>query len=396
MRFNVPKAKETPKDYKKLPWTEKFRTKYPVEKVKEYMASENLKIEQLVNHLHFYCGFDRHSAELVKNVIENEINLVNNDQEVNLVINIPFCVWRCFNCTNVMYDKAKNEDVYPYFFDALLKEIEKTKEIIQNNFYIVKNIVFTGNILALEEEKIEKLLDMLNYSFCSRIVEIGALEFVEEKKLEILRKYNIDRIVFNTLTFNTSTLRKLCRRFEFKDLFEAYKKIISFGFETSFELVVGLFDENKLKIERNLKLACELGASNIDIYSCHCPYIEQENKKKDAIKTQRELLEFAHNFMQKTSYKPYFLYCSEIEDGCFENVGYTIKGKANKYLIDKINENSTTIGCGTNVFSINLKGQSGKKETLKNTYSISQYIFGIDEIIQKKVDFFNKTLYKKE
>lgn len=388
MRFNLPKAKETPKNYEILPWTEKYRTKYPIEAVKEYLKTENIGLDRMVNHLNFKCGVDRNKCELIKNCLENEIPMVYNNQEVNLVINIPFCLWRCFNCTNVMYDKTKNEDVYPYFFEALLKEIIKTRELIDKKYLIVKNIVFTGNLLSLEEDKIENLFRLLNYTFCDITVEVGSPDFITEQKLLILKKYNVRRVVFNVLSFNTQTLRHLCRRFEFKELYEAYKFVVGFGFETSFELVVGLLDENQLKLERNLKLACELGASNINLYSGHCKYIEETTKNKQEIIRIRKLWDFANSYMLKNGYKPYFLFCSEIEDGCFENVGYSIPKQENKYFIDKVYDTSTTIGCGTNVESVRIKNKN-EKIRLKNTHNISQYIFGIDEIIQKKFDLFS-------
>lgn len=385
MKFNVPKAKETPKDYSIIPWTEEFRDRLPIQKIKAEMKKDEIKMDGLVNYLNFKRHMDRDKAKLVKSVIENEVFMVQNDQEVNLVVNLPFCLWRCFNCTFVMYDKAKNDDIYPYFFDALIHEIEETKKLVDKKFFIVKHIAFTGNLLALEEDKIEKIFKTLNYTFCDISIELGSPEFVTEEKLKILKKYNVKRIIINALTFNTQTLRKLCRRFEFKDVYGAYKLILAYGFETSFELVVGLLDENELKLERNLNLACELGASNIDLYSCHCPHIEEPNRKD--VEDTRKLWDFANNYMQKKGYVPYYLYCSEVDEGCFENVGYTLAGRANKHYINKANESTQTIGCGTNV--VNLKIKSKNKEFLKTTHNISQYVFGIDEIIEKKNKLFS-------
>lgn len=388
-RFHLPKAKNKPKNYSVLPWTEEYRCKYPAEKVFEMMKKQDIPIEKLVNHLHFHCGFDRDKAVLLKETIENQINIVRNDQEVNIVVNLPFCCFRCFNCNNVMYDKQKNQDVYPYFFDALVKEIIAVNEIVKRKFYMVRNICFTGNLLALEPEKIEKLLRLLNYSFCEKIVEVGSPSFVTEQKLEILSKHNITRIVINSLTFNTVSLRKLCRRFEFKDLYEAYKKIVAFGFETSFEMVVGLLDEKELQLTRNLEMACELGASNIDLYANHCKSISEiDVLNKAQICEKRELLDLANKTMLEHGYKPYFLYTSETQNGCFENVGWTVPDCANKFYKDKYEVISTILGCGTQVENVLVKNIGNKRTFLKNPYDISLYIFGIDEIIEKKNKFF--------
>jgi len=388
-RFHLPKAKNKQKDYSVIPWTEDFRCEFPVQTVRKMMEEDNIPLDKLVNHLHFHCQWDRAKAELVKATIENELKLVRNDQEVNLVINLPFCVWRCFNCTNVMYEKSKNQDIYPYFFDALLKEIEHAKKIIEKKFYIVQNICFTGNIMALELDKIEMLLKAVNYSFSQIIVELGSPTFVTEEKLALLKKYNVSRIIFNALTFNTVTLRKLCRRFEFKDFYDAYKLIIGYGFETSIELVVGLLDEKELRLKRNLELACDLSASNIDIYSNHCRHIQELNiTKQQQIIEQRKLLDIANQTMLSRGYKPYFLYCSEVENGCFENMGWSLVNQGCRFMKEKFERVSTIIGCGTQAESTLVKNVGNTRNYLKNPYDISLYVFGIDEVLEKKDRFF--------
>ena len=186
-----------------------------------------------------------------------------------------------------------------------------------------------------------------------------------------------------------STLRKLCRRFEFKDFYEAYKLIVEHGFETSIQLVVGLLDEKELRIKRNLELACDLGASNIDIYSLHCKDIaEPAITSKNKILEQRKLLEVVNKIMLNKGYKPYFLYCSEVDKGCFENVGWSLPQQGSRVMKDKVERISTTIGCGTNSESILVKNIGNKRNFLKNTYDISLYVFGIKEILEKKDKFF--------
>lgn len=388
-RFRIPKAKTKPKDYSVLPWTEAFRLEYPVPAIKKLMQEQEIPIEKLVNYLHFHAYLDRNKAELLKEAIAHELTLVHNDQEVNLVINIPFCAWRCFNCTNVMYDKTKNKDIYPYFIDALYKELNQAKQIIENKYYMVNNICFTGNLLALDEEEIESLLKMVSYQLSNITIELGAPAFVTEQKLQILKKYNVTRIIINELTFNTVTLRKLGRRFEFKDFYNAYKLIIGYGFETSFELVVGLQDEKELQLARNLKLATELGASNIDLFSVHCPNItEPDVINAEHIKKQRQLLDFANKYMLEKGFKPYFVKCTEIEKGCFENVGWTIENMGCRFMKDKMEHVSTTIGCGTQSQSVLVHNIGNKKAFMKNPYDISLYVFGIDELLAKKEKFF--------
>lgn len=389
-RFNLPKAKTKPKDYSVFPWTENFRCQNPGSRMMQALEQSQVAPTKVASWLHFTAEVDRAKAELIKELISNKVNIVRNDQEVNLVINLPFCIWRCFDCTRVMYDKDKNRDIYPYYFDALIKEVEQARQIIREKCYIVQNICFTGNIMALEPTRMEELLKSACYSFSDISVELGAPIFVSEEKLAILKKYNVSRIVVNAITFNTVSLRRLCRRFEFKDFYDAYKKIITFGFETCLDLAVGILDEKELRIKRNLELACELGVANINLYSRHCKYCEQPPlTKPEDIARQRRLLDFANKFMLAKGYKPYFLYCTEVEQGCFENVGWTLPGKAFRFARDNAEQISTTLGCGTLSQSLIVQNIKKKRKSMTNPYDISIYIFGINELLEKKQKFFS-------
>ncbi len=395
-KLYIPKAKPINQDFSKCPWPEFLRCENPVGQLKVFMKEKGISQEKLVNYLNFECGCERSKAELIVSVLENEVKLVANDQEVNLLINIPFCFSRCVGCQNVMYDKDKETDIYPYFCDALVKEIECAKQIVKNKFYMVKNIVFTGNLMALEENLIEQIFKSINYSFGNILVEMGAPKFVTAEKLAILKKHNVSQIIINQLSFNTLTLRKLCRKFEFKDLYEVYKLMIGFGFDVSFQLVVGIMDEKELQIKRNLEIASDLGAVNIDIYAQNCKYNPRiEKNSLEQTKETRKLLAFAEKELFSKGYVPYFLYCSDIDDGCFENVGFTLKDKSNKFFADKVNRISTTIACGPNAESLLVKNIGKSKSSIKNTHSLSQYVFGIDEIIDKKLRFFDVTTLQK-
>ena len=102
----------------------------------------------------------------------------------------------------------------------------------------------------------------------------------------------------------------------------------------------------------------------------------------------RKMLESIYDFMIENGYEPYFVYNTELEHGCFENVGYTIPGKKCVYLEDKTEEISTIIGCGTNAVSVLVNNLHHERKTVSNPYDIGQYILGIEEYLQKKKDFF--------
>lgn len=385
------KPVNTDKNFFSCPWTGEFCCEKPYDAFLKYQQQHKIAGDKIANHLTFDLKLDRQKAELIEDIYNFQDKLVRNDQEVNLVVNLPFCLSRCFNCTRVMYDKTKNTDVYPYYIDSLKKELLSARKIIQKRCYLVQNILYTGNLLALECDEMEMLLKNTAYPFANITVEIGSPVFVTDEKLRILKKYNVRRVMFNALTFNTVSLRQLCRRFEFKDIYDIYSKILGYGFETCFELVVGLLDEKELQLKRTLTMATELGANNINLYARNCKYVKSELplKNEEDLIAFRKTLAFTHSFLKEKGYMPYFIYNTEVDDGCFENVGYSLPKYQSKIMIDMASEISTTIGCGTNANSLLVSNLKKTKENFKNPYDASQYVFGIDELIAKKEKFFN-------
>ena len=388
-RLRIPRVVPKPKDYSKLPWTEEFRDKFPTRKAEKYFA-ENMKYDDLSDCLFAEKHVDFRKAGLLVDALKADKGIVRNDNEILLTINLPFCEWRCVNCKRNMYQRSKCLDAYMYYIDALIKEIQLTREIIAKKCYIVKAICYTGNLLALDVPELERVLSQCTYSLSEINVELGNPKFVTREKLEILKKYNVSRIIVNALTFNTVTLRKLCRRYEFKDVYAFYKMIAEFGFELSIELCAGLLNERELQLKRNIKLAVELGATCIDLYSRFCPMGNnlEPITNQNAINEQRKILEEAGNFMKSIGFKPYFLFCTEVENGCFENVGYTLANKKSKFIEDKSWEVSTIIGCGTSAQNVIVKNLHNTRKTQSNTYDLGQYVFGIEQILEQKRRFF--------
>lgn len=388
-RFRLPKNPALSKDYTKCPWIAETRVRNPMLYVHKVLDS-GVQMDELRDYLFLDMHMDRRKADLLARTVKQQGHIVRNDNEVMMTINVPFCAWRCFNCQRVMYQISKSEDVYEYYFDNLMREVELSRAIIAKKCYIVKSVFYMGNLLALDNDKIEKILSLSAFSLCETCVEVGSPAFITHEKLAILKKYGVTRLVLNALTFNTVSLRKLCRRFEFKDFYDAYKVITEFGFDVNIELAVGMMNERWLQVKRNIQLAMDLGATNIDLYARGCPLSPEQLPlvDKNKIADMRKILEASYDFMIENGYEPYFVYNTELEHGCFENVGYTIPNKKCYYFEDRVESVSTIIGCGTNATSVLVKNLHNEKSSITNPYDIGQYILGIEEYLDKKKKFF--------
>ena len=387
-KLHIPKIKSKPKDFSKLPWTETLRGVYPTHNALK-IVERGVPLEELKDYLFAENLVDFRKSGLIVDVLKNELGIVRNDNEILFVVNIPYCECKCIDCKRNLYQRENTKDAYLYYFDALMKEISQAREIIKKKCFIVKSIYFKGNLLALDEPELEKLLSACAYTLSEVCIELGNPKFLTKSKLDIIKKFGNARFIVNALTFNTVTLRKLCRHYEFKDVYEYYKLIAMYGFDLTINLVTGLENEKELQLSRNLKLAIELGATCIDLYSRYCPNnVKDDLTDPQAIATQRRILEFANECLLNEGYKPYYLYCTEVNNGCFENIGYALPNKKCKLTEDLANQVSTILGCGAETNSVIVKNLHKTRQILPNTYDFGQYIMGIDEVLSKKSEFF--------
>ncbi len=371
------------RNFSKLPWTPEFQSEFPTHHARSFL--ENKDFESLQNLLYIEKHVDFRKSHLIAQVLKNEMGIVKNDNEIILTINLPFSEYKCVVCKRCLFRLDKLGDNYKLYMQALFKEVEQLREIIRKKCYIVKSICFIGDIFALEEGDITKLMQLCDYPLSEKNVEIENPNVITKEKLKLLKEFNVERIIFNSLTFNTVSLRKLCRHFNYKDVCDAVRLVSEFGFLISFAFVVGLSEEFEIQIKRNINQAIELGASSIELYSRFCPYENeiQSLSTQAEICLQRGLLETAYDTLTNAKFKPYFLYCTEVEGGCFENVGYYIDRKS-KYIEDKRLRISTELACGCDVRSLVVKHAAQSKTEIIAPSSVENYITKLNDYLQQK------------
>lgn len=385
-KLRIPKAKEKPKDFSKMPWTEDFRVEFPTQKVAQIVNS-GVPINDVRDYLFAEKHMDFRKSNLVVEAYKSECCIVRNDNEVLLNISVPICENQCSNCDRQIYKRTNK--CFKDYFDALLFDVIATREIILKRGYFVKSVCFTGNVLVFSAEELSKLLSLCAYTLNEICIELSDAKLITEQKMAVLRKYPNVRFILNALTFNMVTLRVLNKHFEFREVYDYLKLIISNGFDISVRLVVGIGKERELQLGRNLKYAIELGASCIDLYSMHCPKIKNAKlPTEDRYPAIRRLHEYSNDFLLEQRYSPYFLYCSDIQGGCFENVGYCLPNKKCKYIEDSTYGISTMIGCGLSSSCIKVNNLHKTKEILNTTGDLCEYISNIKQITKTKREFF--------
>lgn len=385
----VTKAKSTAceKDFSKFPWTEEFRTQYPTELVRQY-TMDNPTWDDLRDFLFVEKHMDFRKSNLLVSAYAGEVGIVRNDSDVLLEICVPICDNQCSNCDRAIYKKSHR--YYSRYFECLKQEVQATRDMIRKKGYFVKAICFTGNVMAFEVAEIEQILNLAAFPLCEINIEVSDTRHLTREKLDVVRKYSNVRFILNALTFNMVTLRSIHKHFELREVRAPINLLVEYGFDISVRLAVGLEKEHSLQLMRSIKTCMEFGASCIDLFARACPkntVLPLTDAK--AIAGQRKIHERVNDYLLEQNFEPYFLYCSEVGKGCFENIGFCKFGQKSKYVEDRMYGISTVIGCGVCAESFIIKNSHKTKKKHRNTTNLVEYVRKNDAVIEEKLAFFN-------
>ena len=280
-------------------------------------------------------------ALLVKEIIKNQNNIIKNDNLVDLYINIPFCPSKCYYCSFISAPIDKCRDELEPYLDALMKEIEATKELIDRKNYIVKSIYIGGGTpTILSAEQLDRLLSKIDYKVSEFTVECGRPDTITKEKLDVLQNHNVTRISINPQSFCNKTLKSIGRNHTSQDIIDAYRLALNYNFSINMDLIAGLGNETLTTFKRSLNKAIECYPDNITI---HTLSIKRGSElKTDGGDTSKEssvqkMIEYSYPTLIQAGYKPYYMYKQKNMLGNLENIGY-FRDKVSIFNIDSISE----------------------------------------------------------
>ena len=183
----------------------------------------------------------------------------------NCYIHIPFCNKICSYC-----DFCKlyyNKDLVNKYLDALEKEINKIyKGEVLETIYIGGG---TPSSLSLDElERLFKILSVLNKDKNIEYTIENNFDSITEEKINLYKKYGINRLSFGIETTNNSYLKLLNRSLS-KD---KVRKIINYSKEIGIininvDLIYALPHESINDLEKDIDFILSLDIPHISTYS---------------------------------------------------------------------------------------------------------------------------------
>lgn len=278
----------------------------------------------------------------------------------SLYVSIPFCPSRCKYCSFVSFSTEKETKYIDKYVDILCEEIQKTSVRLRGQSPLT--IYIGGGTPScipdyLFENVVKCITNSYDLSECFEFtVEAGRPETVTENKLQIMKRYGVNRICINPQSLSEIVLNFARRKHSIDDFFNAYALASDYEFDINVDLIAGLPFETKESFIDGLLKIIRLSPSNITIHSLYIKRAADygadasiySNTNSEVVS---EMLHSAYKILELSDYFPYYLYRQKNTIGNHENIGFAKKDKACAYNIYMMDELQTIYGCGANAMT---------------------------------------------
>lgn len=348
----------------------------------------------------FYLVSDE-KIDLMEVVVKKELELLDKEH-INMYIGIPFCPTKCKYCSFASYEiNGGVGRFYADFVETLLKEIEIIGKFLKTYNKKISSLYFGGGTPStLTEIDLERVLQKLRKDIDLSEVkeftfEAGREDSLNIKKLEIMKKYGVDRISLNPQSFNVETLKRVNRRFDRDNFDLIYKKAKDLEFIINMDFIIGLPKETTEEILYTIEEIKKYDIDNLTIHSLsfkRASNLFKESQEREEI--DRALIEkHINNIVHEKKLYPYYMYRQKniIEWG--ENIGYSKLGKESIFNIEMIEENQNTMALGGGGISkIVVEERKGIDyiERYVNPKDPALYIKELEKRCEEKIALFNK------
>lgn len=318
----------------------------------------------------------------------------------SIYIGIPFCPSTCLYCSFPSFSVEKFADRIESYLQALEKEIKYGASCFPNK-KLTCVYLGGGTPTSLSAGQLDRLLELIReqYDFThvrEFCVEAGRPDSITREKLEVLKKWGVDRISINPQTMQQKTLDLIGRRHRVEQIEEAFYLARQTGHENiNMDIIIGLPKETPEDVEDTLRKIGRLNPDSLTIHTLAIKRAARINIEKESYKNMQavdvpKMLETSMEFARKNDYLPYYLYRQKNMADNLENIGYARAGKEGLYNILIMEEKQTILALGAGAMSKFVFYDQNRIERVDNVKNLSDYIGRIDEMITRKQGFLSK------
>lgn len=232
-------------------------------------------------------------------------------------------------------------------------------------------------------------------------VEAGRPDTITPEKLDVLRKWNIDRISINPQSYIQETLDIIGRHHSVEETVEKYKLARELGMNNiNMDLIIGLPGEGTAEFAHTLRETERLLPESVTVHTLSFKRASEmtrhrgEEKFKVAAREEVErMMTMAAEWTGAQGYVPYYLYRQKNILGNLENVGYAMPGTESLYNILIIEEIQSILGLGCGASSKWVHPKTGAITRFANPKEPKVYNDNYVEVTRKKIEMM-KELFK--
>lgn len=390
---------------RELPWgtlTGIRPTKIPMSLLER---KKPMSFEKIYNYMKDTYYVSDEKIKLSRDIAKLEIEILKDIDYKNgysLYIGIPFCPSTCLYCSFTSYNVSMYKSKMDAYVDSVIKEIDYVAKTFKDKK--LNTVYFGGGTpTTLEPEQLDRLIGKVKESFDFThvkefTVEAGRPDSITRDKLLVLKKHEVSRISINPQTMKQETLDIIGRKHTVEQVKDAFKLARELGFDNiNMDFIVGLPNENIEDVRYTMEETLKLNPDSITVHSLAIKRAARLNMFKDeykelSIENNQEIMKLTADYAAKMDMKPYYLYRQKNIAGNLENVGYARDGKAGVYNILIMEEKQTIVALGAGSITKYVYPDGERLERVDNVKNVDQYIDRIDEMIERKVKFFDRVL----
>ena len=288
--------------------------------------------------------------------------------KISLYIHIPFCAQKCLYCDFPSF--ARKDHLRKAYIEALNKEIISLREK-HNNLEINTIFIGGGTPSVLEADELECLLKEVAKLNMAKDIEYS-MECnpgnLTEEKLEVMKKYGVNRISMGLQAKQDNLLKGLGRIHNYKTFKENFLLAKKVGFNNiNVDLMFGLPNQRLNEWEETLREIISLEPAHISAYSliieegtAFYNLYENDKLKLPTEEEERQMYHLAKKILEENGFNQY------------EISNYAKEGKECRHNLAYWNMDNW-IGVGSAAASY----INGKR--IKNISSVEKYINSINE-----------------
>jgi oxygen-independent coproporphyrinogen III oxidase len=348
-------------------------------------------------------------VRLLSDIAERQLRVIPDlfhlDNEVSIYIGIPFCPTKCAYCTFPAYDIRGQNGSVAAFLEGLHYEIRAMGDWLRRTGLRLTTMYWGGGTpTSIEAHEMDALFQTLHESFpgMSEIreltVEAGRPDTITPDKIEVMKKWHVDRISINPQSFTQGTLDAIGRHHTVTETIDKFHLARQMGMNNiNMDLIIGLPNEGLTEFEHTLDETAKLLPESLTVHTLSFKRASRMTQNRDSYEVAerdevQEMIRLTEEWTETHDYVPYYMYRQKNILGNQENVGYSFEGKESLYNILMMEERQTIIGLGCGAVSKVLfpdrgeaQGEQQRIERFPNPKEPSVYNKAFKEYIDKKI-----------